>query len=204
MTTPEFHPWLSTPEAYAAAQKSVSIPMSLMGGKATIVGSDELLSEALVILTECALPPRSQAPAACARCGGSLAKVRAGAKFCSANCRKQHAVNVGRAKAPLIPARTGAHIGSMWAWPEDQRTAYAIRQVGYCLNNYLRTCVHSIETPVDMLNSRYQAMPDGPESETPTRDRIEEYLESRGLVTDGTETLEDLAEAARHARKVAP
>ena len=32
----------------------------------------------------------------------------------------------------------GAHVGSMWKWPENERSKWAAREVGYCLNNYLR------------------------------------------------------------------
>jgi hypothetical protein len=35
----------------------------------------------------------------------------------------------------------GAHVGSMWRWPETERSKWAVREIGYCLNNYLRTRV---------------------------------------------------------------
>lgn len=37
----------------------------------------------------------------------------------------------------------GAHVGSMWRWPETERSKWAIREIGYCLNNYLRTRVEA-------------------------------------------------------------
>jgi hypothetical protein len=154
MTTPELHPWLSHPEALTAAHRAVSIPMGMMGGHARIIGADELVSEALAILTECALPPIDEMPTACAVCGGSLDLVRAGAKFCSDNCRKKHEVWVQRGKVFAIPPTTRGHIGSMHSWPEDQMLSYAIREVGYVLNNYIRTRTHILETPA----SEYLAM----------------------------------------------
>lgn len=90
----QLHPWLSTPEAAEAARRALAIPLALMGAKAAMVGDDELFSEALAILTECALPPGTPRP--------------------------------------------GAHIGSMWTWPEGERAIWAVREVGYALNGYLR------------------------------------------------------------------
>lgn len=40
---------------------------------------------------------------------------------------------------PRAAARSGAHIGSMWKWPQDEMSKWAVREVGYSLNNYLRT-----------------------------------------------------------------
>ena len=34
---------------------------------------------------------------------------------------------------------TQAHVGSMHSWPEADRAKYAVRVVGYALNNWLRT-----------------------------------------------------------------
>ena len=147
MTTPELHPWLSTSDALTAAHNAVSIPMTLLGDWAKAVGADELLSEALAILTECALPPRDQTPTRCAKCGGSLDQVRAGAKFCSKVCRTTYAVWVQRGKTSVIPPSTRTHVGSMWGWPESEMTKYAMREVGYALNNYVRTCSRVPETP---------------------------------------------------------
>lgn len=155
--TPELHPWLSTQEALSAARQAVSIPMSLLGGMARAVGSDELLSEALAILTECALPPRNQ-PTSCAKCGESLAGVRAGAKFCSASCRTTYAVWVQREKTFPIPPTTRAHVGSMHSWPVDEMMRYATREVGYVLCNYLRSHSHPLEIPAtDYLADYAQA-----------------------------------------------
>jgi len=43
-----------------------------------------------------------------------------------------------RYSVTTVSGCTGAHIGAMWEWPEGKREYYAIREVGYCLNNYLR------------------------------------------------------------------
>ena len=153
--TPELHPWLSTPDALTAARKSVGIPMTMVAGWARTIGADELLSEALAILTECALPPRDRAETVCASCGGSLDYVRAGAKFCSDNCRKKHAVWVQRGKAFPIPPSTAGHFGSMHSWPEADMTRYAVREVGYVLNNYCRTRSHVLETPASEYLAEY-------------------------------------------------
>lgn len=197
------HPWLATPEAYEAARKSVAIPMNLMGKAAVMIGSDELLSEALIVLTECALPPRSEAQVLCCECQKPLVAVRKGAKFCSPKCRMNHAKNVQRGKTEIIPARTGAHIGSMWAWPEDQMTTYAARQVGMCLNNYIRTRGHKVETPVFMTRDEdYDNwFSRGLEEGQDARDQIEQYLEAHGIRVEGTEALEELGEAAMNVRK---
>lgn len=198
MTSALLHPWLDTPEALAAAHKAVAIPRTMLGRKAFIVGYDELAAEALVILTECALPPRDRMPTACAHCGGTLENVRKGAKFCAPSCKNKYAVYVQRKKSELIPAGPGGHIGSMWKWPEDKRTTYAIREIGYVLNNYLRTRQHDIETPATeiMANMNLVAVIE----DTP-RELIEEYLESKGIRVQGDETLEELGEAAVSARK---
>jgi hypothetical protein len=147
LTTSEFHAWLSTPDALAAARKPVGIPMRLLGGKARAVGADELESEALEILTDCARRPGDRTPTECARCGGSLDQVRAGAKFCSAHCRTTYAVWVQRGKAIAIPPRTPGYFGSMWRWPESEMTKYATCEVGYVLCNCVRTHLRVLETP---------------------------------------------------------
>ena len=151
--TPELHPWLSAPDALTAARQAVSIPMTMLPGKARRIGSDELVSEALAVLTECALPPKERTPTPCANCGGSLNLVRAGAKFCSTTCRNTHAVWVQRGKAFAIPARAGGHIGSMHSWPEADMMRYATREVGYVLNNYVRT--YPVEIPAGDYLAEY-------------------------------------------------
>jgi len=151
------HPWLSTHDALTAARNSVAIPMTMVPGWARAVGADELLSEALAILTECAVPPIVRTETVCASCGGSLDQVRKGAKFCSYNCRMKHGKHVERNKATALPARAGAHIGSMWGWPEEDMQKYAIREVGYVLNNWLRTRTHVVETPASEYLAEYAA-----------------------------------------------
>lgn len=198
MTTPELHPWLSTPEASAAARKAIQIPLSLLPKLAVIVGADELASEALAILTECALPPREVQRPLCATCLGSLDRVRAGAKFCSPNCRSRYGMRVVRSKAETLPPRTGAHIGSMHDWPEAEMSKYAIRTIGYVLNNYLRTRGHAVETPAtDAMANMMLAVE---EPEETARDIMERYLESKGVRVSGDEEFAELAEAALHVR----
>ena len=150
-TSTELHPWLSTPEATEAARKAIQIPLALLPSLAGRVSTDKLETQALVILTECAMPPRDLPPTECLRCGGSLEDVRKGAKFCSPDCRKQYAVNVQRSRggsverprggsaATVLPPAAHAHIGSMYSWPESERRQYAVKTVGYALNNWLRT-----------------------------------------------------------------
>lgn len=150
--TPELHPWLDTPDALDAAKNAVRIPMAMMGRNARAIGADELLSEALAILTECARPAVDRTPGTCARCGGSLDQVRAGAKFCSPRCRHIYAVWVQRGKAFALPPSTRGYVGSMWGWPEADRMRYAVREVGYALNNYVRT------RPPEHPSSDYLAM----------------------------------------------
>lgn len=204
--TPSLHPWLATPEALEAARKAVQIPMSLMAGKALLVGADELLSEALAILTECALPPREVMRALCAKCQGPLEGVRNGAKFCSPDCRKQYAVQRGRGKVEVLPARTGAHIGSMWKWPEDERAKFAIREVGYCLNNYLRSQRFGGEIPASFAGGQelgHRALARllyDPELEDSPEEFIANYLEQRGLQVLGDESFEELCQAAMFTR----
>jgi hypothetical protein len=151
MTT-TLHPWLSSPEALEAARTAVQIPQALLPKAVAIVGLDEVESHALVLLTECAQydPERPAVRTVCARpaCENSLSEVRRGAKFCSQKCRRQHGMDViaereakggprGFSAAVLNLSR--AHIGSMYEWPEDDMSKYAVRTVGYALNNWLRS-----------------------------------------------------------------
>lgn len=207
---PVLHPWLATPEATSAAQKAVQIPMSLLPGLAGIVGPDELFSEALAILTECALPPRDQPPAECAHCGGTLEAVRKGAKFCSPHCRKSHAVNVQRSKggtvarvrggasAEALPPVTQAHVGSMHAWPESDRAKYAVREVGYALLNWLRTGRKGREVPASEHISNMN-LPVS-EADQDAREWLTDWLENHGVRVAGDESFEELAEAARNVK----
>lgn len=148
MTKPALHPWLSTPEALTAVRSAVRISEHKLPGAARLAGSDELFSEALIILTECALPPRDREPSACAECGGSLVEARAGAKFCKPACQNRNKVRRSRAGGQAAPpAPPKAYIGSMWSWPVGKMAAYAAREVGYVLCNWLRT--RSRDMPAD-------------------------------------------------------
>lgn len=144
MTASQLHPWLSTPEALEAAEKAAQIPLAMLPNLATLVGADVLHSEALAFLAECAVPPRTPERTVCAVCGTPLASIRVGAKFCTQKCRKQRQEE--RLQGGKTTETLPAHIGSMWGWPEDQRDSYAIRTVGYLLNNYLRTKGHVNES----------------------------------------------------------
>lgn len=199
MTKPQLHPWLNTPEAVKAAERAAKIPEYKMPAAARALGADELFSEALAILTECALPPRERGHVACASCGGSLENVRAGAKFCSPQCRKRQAANVMRGKAEVLPAVPSGHIGSMWTWPEDERMSYAVREVGMRLCNYLRARSGRSEIPATpgIENAHVAEGVSEPEA----REVIEDYLVSCGMDFDGTESLQELAEAAWRLRR---
>lgn len=84
MTQPLLHPWLQTEGAVRAARRAVAIPMSKLPVRSQMIGADELFSEALSILTECALPPRERQATLCAFCGGLIPEtVRKNAKYCS-------------------------------------------------------------------------------------------------------------------------
>ena len=100
-----------------------------------IVGTDELLSEAYAILTECALPPRERLVTVCAHCNGTLENVRSNAKFSSCKCKENYKDRRDRGRAESVPAAAASHIGAMWTWPEAERGKYAVREVGYRLNN---------------------------------------------------------------------
>lgn len=153
MTNPTLHPWLDTPQAVKAAHDAVRVAEARMTKAALDVGADELFSEALIILTQCALPPRERGHFACAWCGAKLETVRAGAKFCSRPCRDKHSNSrrgTGDArgtKSKGLPASPKTHIGSMWSWPEDQRAAYAAREVGLRLCHFLVTRNGRSEVP---------------------------------------------------------
>jgi hypothetical protein len=195
------HPWLSSPEAVTAAHRAVQIPLALMGGRALLVGADELLSEAFAILAECAMPPSPVTRPECARCGIGLGEVRRGAKFCSARCRMGHAQAVRRLRATPLPPSERSHVGSMWAWPASERSKFATREVGYELCNWLRTRHHALETPSSEQLARME-IPAAVSEESP-EEFITAYLECHGIRVTGEEAFTELAEAARHVRDVA-
>lgn len=217
--TSQLHPWLSTQAAVRAAEKAVEVPLAMMAGPAHAVGRDELASEALAILTECALPPRDRpdrflASGVCSAegCGGPLSRPRSGspAKFCSPACRKLHAKRVTRTRAgsakvtaEALPSTSSAsHVGSMHEWPEDQRVKYAIRTVGYVLCNWLRTRRPGAEISAsDMIAN--MNVPVHVADDTP-REFVENYLESKGVQVSGDETFSELCEAARNVKNMMP
>lgn len=196
MSKPDLHPWLDSPEAVAAARRSLSIPRTHMYGAFIAVGEAELFSEALAILTECALPPRDR-PTVCVECGSSLDGVRNGAKFCSPRCRKRQAARVHRGKATVVPDVPKSHIGSMWSWPEDKTVAYATREIGFRLCNYLQSRKQRFDIPSSpyLENTDIEVI-----EERDVRDVLEDYLTEVGIGFDGTETLDELAEAVTYHR----
>ncbi len=168
-----------------------------------MIGRDELLSEALSILTECALPPRTEQRVMCADCGGLIPEsMRRGAKYCSAACNKRAGVKRSRARgkgfdAAPPPAPPKTHIGVMWEWPADEIKSYAIREVGMRLCNYVR--LGQLETPSSqtLYNLAIAGEPDETEE---LRGLVEAHLEDHGIMCDGSETIEDLAQAVFNLR----
>jgi hypothetical protein len=212
MMSERLHPWLNTAEAVDAARKAVQIPLALLPAVANAVGRDELESEALAILTECALPRREDVRLVCARegCGTSLADVRKGAKFCGQKCRRQHGMDVLRSKdgtdrprgfsAAVLESGPQSHVGSMHDWPEDERGKYAVRIVGYALNNWLRTRRLGREIASSDALANMNVLVPTPE-ENPY-EFLTGWLEEHGITVSGDETFTELAEAAEHVRAV--
>lgn len=131
------HPWLDSHEAVKACEKAVAVAIAKVGQKALRLGRDELLSQAYVILAECASEPNVKRYTTCAECEGSLEGVRAGSKFCSNTCSSRYRMRRKRGSGePVAPEQPKAHLGAMWSWPEGEMSNYAIREVAYCLNNY--------------------------------------------------------------------
>jgi hypothetical protein len=107
MTDVALHPWLCTPEAMRAAE-AATFGVSDMKA-ATGLEHDEVLSQALRILCECALPPRERGDEA-GRCG------------------------IARSASEPI----GGYVGSMHSWPEDRMQEYAVRELMMALRIWLR------------------------------------------------------------------
>lgn len=212
--TPELHPWLYTSEATEAARNAIRIPMATLGTLASQVGADGLESEALIILTECALPPRDRTDrfdesGICAAdgCSNPLVNPKRGkpAKFCSPNCRKRHSMRAMRTRNGTAVRKMAvatpelhvphAHIGSMWSWPEDKRVQYAVRIVGTVLNNWLRTQHRWCEMPASDTLANTDIPVPVDDDLTPV-EFLTEFLESHGVMVTGDESFEELAEAA--------
>lgn len=201
--TPTLHPWFHTPEAAEVARKAVQIPLLKLPQLVKALGADELESEALVILAECAVPPRNQAPTECVQCGGSLEGLRKGAKFCSDTCGGNFRKAVHR-KRQGQPAPKGgkrndvvtvdhAHVGSMHTWPEDEMARYAVRTVGMALCNWLRVNIKAREIPSSETLANMAVTT--PQAEDSPRDILVDFLERKGLRVTGDESFEELAEA---------
>lgn len=200
MTQPLLHPWLGTHEAMRAAQRAVAIPLYKLGMRAQMIGADELLSEALSILTECALPPRERLQTICANCQGLIPEGRRkGAKYCSPQCsssyRDQRSRGYGKAaSAEVAPAHPKTHIGSMWSWPADEMESYAAREVGFRLCHFAGR--GQLETPASQ--TLYNLAIAEPEALENDREIIEAWLEANGVHCSGAETIEELGEAAQY------
>jgi len=102
-----FHPWLCAPEAIKAAKVAARDAMPKAGRD---MNYDELLSEALAVLAECALPP----------------------------CERWNASRHGLRRHVGGSAMPGGHIGSMWSWQEGERETYAVREIAHRLGLYLK------------------------------------------------------------------
>ncbi len=203
MTKPLLHPWLSTPASYKAAVAAVHTPFYKLPDRARMIGRDELLSEALSILTECGLPPRTEQQVICAECNKPLpANRRRGSKYCTPECGNRAGVKRSRLRgkgfdAAPPPAPPKVHIGVMWEWPLDQMHQYAVRQVGLVLCNYVR--LGHIETPASQTLYNLALAVDIDENEQ-LRDMVESYLEDHGIFCEGDETIADLAQAVFNLR----
>jgi hypothetical protein len=170
--------------------------MYKLPGRAQMIGADELLSEALSILTECALPPQQRVVSFCHDCGGPMPEGRrVNAKYCSPACTNRAGVKRYRNRAKgndgdPVPAAPKTHIGSMWQWPDDQMLAYAIREVGFRLCHFVST--GRLETPASQIIANLSV------AEDLAYDAIEiaaAWLEANGVVTMGSESVEELLEA---------
>jgi hypothetical protein len=191
----QLHPWLSTPEAVDAARQAAYLHRTRLSKWANVVGLDELESQALVILTECGQPkPRDMERTECAHCGGSLAGLRRGAKFCGRSCKSKYAVSVQRGKEETLPASTHAHIGCMWDWPAESMALYARTQIHYVLMNYLRGCNFIVEIRASDTLSNMDLPAD--DTDEDPRELVIAYLESHGIRVDGSESFDELATAA--------
>jgi hypothetical protein len=201
MMMSNLHPWAQTTAAYRAAVQAASIPRRMLPARTQAVGIDELISEALVILAECALSPQADSDPGCRMCGGDIPDtVRRGAKFCSPQCRSRYGTRQNRSRAKgfeatAAEARAKTHIGSMWSWPEDKMLQYAVREIGYRLCNFLSKPDHEIPS------SQWLANYAGAAFITEDRECVEEWLESHGIHCDGSESEEDLAEAIKHLKR---
>lgn len=205
--TPTLHPWINTPEARSAAKTAVRIPLEKLPRMAYRIGRDELEAEALAVLTECATPVEETKPKGCAQCGGDLSKKRRGTKFCGPVCKGTYGYAVRAARLGTPNTRGGqrsesidhtyAHKGSMWTWPEDRMEAFAVRQIGLVLANFVRTFTEPTIPASDTLANLNVAekAPDGA-----AYDYIVDFLEESGLTVMGDETFEELAEAALSLR----
>lgn len=193
---PNLHPWLSTDEALRAATQAVTKSMNKLPGRGQMIGKDELLSEALSILTECALPPRDEPQPICAECGRKMPEDRRrNAKYCSPQCTSKAGVKRHRMRGkgfdvapPPQPPKT--HIGSMWQWPEESRFAYAVQEVAFRLCHYIST--GHLETPASQTLYNL-AVADVVDEDA--LGIVHAWLEANGVLATGDESTEDLLEA---------
>lgn len=209
---PTLHPWIDTPEAQSIARRAVQIPLGRMAYLANLVGRDELEAEAWVILTECAVPARVEpARSGCAQCGKTLDGLRKGAKFCGVVCKGTHGKNVSRGRKGVqntrggqrpdaIPNEPQGHVGSMHSWPVEDMEAYAVREVGYALMNWLRTGGKGRELAAsEALANMSLAMP---EPDLSARGFLVDWLEGHGMRVEGSESFDELAIAAMNIKGI--
>ncbi len=198
----ELHPWVSTPEALQAARRAASACRAKLGPAADVVGLDELISEGYSILVECARPSPGRAEEHCVECQGLVTGRRRGAKYCSASCSARYRDRCVRKRkrgehAPMAPARPKTHIGSMHSWPDGRMIQYATQEIALRLCHYASK--HPRETPYGDGISLVAGTATQEAPVTP-RDRIEAWLEDNGVWCDGTETVEELAEAVENVK----
>lgn len=131
----ELHPWiknLTSAEADALVRACAHKAVKLAGH--TTIVSDELESQAYLLLVECARKVEDDTYSECQQCGKGL-RGRRNAKFCGPTCRKAY----NRAHPNEAPAAPRAgFIGSMWTWQPERMEASAILTVAHALANMIR------------------------------------------------------------------
>lgn len=134
------HEWAGSP----AARRACLIAARKASAESGYEDWEELYSEALVILTECATP---SVTGSCAACGAALTS-RGNSLTCSPRCRKAlQRMRLRGAPVPTSRAAAMAHDGSMFSWPADQMAAYAVTQVSSVLRYWIRDQGAQSEVP---------------------------------------------------------
>jgi len=94
----------------------------------------------------------------------------------------------------MIPNEPQGHVGSMHTWPVDDMEAYAVKEVGWALCNYLRTGGKGRELAASETIANMSLA--NPEPDLGARAFLIDWLEAQGLKVEGTEGFDELAEAA--------